>query len=263
MGPKDDGIKRNGNKFSENEKEFLINIENFIDSIKKEFDFFILVNENNYEALNKPDSFIKMIAPMNNKKIDTLELYLDSEVIKLVEVLELLNAVNYIYHKATRALGFNPSDFPLELTKIEKGSLIVWLRGKKDAIMLTATIIQAILAGATFGYELWKDHYKQNAPMVQCSVPTEVFIKGKKLSDNFNMEYECNTSEKTNTIKFKVSSKEVVNKNDIKTYTVREGDTLSSIAIEQNIDLNTLLQDNNLKLGDIIMPGQKLKINKK
>lgn len=44
-------------------------------------------------------------------------------------------------------------------------------------------------------------------------------------------------------------------------YTVKQGDTLWKIALQYNIDLDFLMKTNDLK-GDLIHPGQKLKIDK-
>ncbi len=43
-------------------------------------------------------------------------------------------------------------------------------------------------------------------------------------------------------------------------YTVKQGDTLWKIALQYNMDLDHLMKSNHLK-GDLIHPGQKLKIN--
>jgi LysM repeat protein len=48
------------------------------------------------------------------------------------------------------------------------------------------------------------------------------------------------------------------NSDDITTYTVVNGDTLSSIATKFNISLNTIRWQNNIKKGEQVKPGQQL-----
>jgi len=50
------------------------------------------------------------------------------------------------------------------------------------------------------------------------------------------------------------------NKKNIITYTVRTGDTLSSLAKKFNISINTILWENNLSLKSYLQPGDKLTI---
>lgn len=50
------------------------------------------------------------------------------------------------------------------------------------------------------------------------------------------------------------------NVSDIQTYTVKEGDTLASIAQDYNLSINTLRWVNNIQKGKQVNPGQKLAI---
>jgi LysM repeat protein len=245
----------------EENKKFLNNIKSLIEAQKIRMDLkeaYPLVLNNNLYALLNPEEFIKVLVPNKKEEIDTIEIYFDTEHINLDEILPLLDSINNIYKGTAKALGIDPLYNPLIITKLEKGSLLAWLRGKKQVIIVAIPIICAVISTSLDSANFIEDHFDKKAPVTECALPNEVFLEGKYLSQNLNMEYECITKDKK--IRFKISSKQESKENLYKTYTVKENDTLSSIALINDIDLNSLLAMNNLRMNDTIYPGQKLKV---
>jgi len=80
---------------------------------------------------------------------------------------------------------------------------------------------------------------------------SDVIIAGKTLK----VSGKASTSKSTKSDSSKKSSTET------KTYTVKNGDTLSAIASKHNMSLSALLSKNNISASKVIYPGNKLKVN--
>jgi LysM repeat protein len=235
---------------------FFERIDQYLDSLKDEMVLNykpVVIVENLKKALSA--EYIRLPLPNKLENIDTIELYLDSEVIKLDETLLLLDKVNYIYKNTAKDLGIDPSDHPLVIDRIEIGSLLVRLKGKKKAIYATLILICAVISAGKDSSDWWKDLFHKNSTIEECPIEKDVFLVANELNEQYNFEYDCVTNDKT--VKYKVITKNELQSNE---YTVKKGDTYTKIAQINNIDINLLLKINGLDVDDIIYPGQKLKI---
>ncbi|MBH0230770.1 LysM peptidoglycan-binding domain-containing protein [Halobacillus yeomjeoni] len=235
-----------------NYEEELNRIRDLVKKARKELELKGMTHEIKWSL--KPyllsEEYTSIPVPNLEFEYNKVEIYLNFDILRLADVSSILSAFNYLYKHVAEFLDIDPNIEPLIITEVKQGSLIVKLKGSAKVIG------SAVLAFCTLigGYSAIESIFNKGEEVVDVCLPNEVLLNDmvSEIKDDFNIEYDCNAEEKVINVKINMNT-------TAGTYMVKDGDTLTDIAIKNGIDINKLREINNIK-EDLIYPGQLLTV---